>query len=169
MNLTPHVGSLRRESLAAAEAVGMEVLGPAERLVVPLEASVRLTRLSALSAAADEIARDVVPGAVDIRLRGRDPGLAVLVPPTEAEVGPLFDSFDSGAEPPADDGQDAPARINFRPPGPLKPRMEETAGGEGLSANAWLVRAATSTLDSGARRTARRAPSEQQNHIGWAR
>ncbi|GHH17921.1 hypothetical protein [Streptomyces lanatus] len=166
MNLTPYVDSLRREFLAAAEAVGMEVLGPAERLVAPLEASVRLTLLSALSAAADEISRELVPGAVDIRLRGGDPGFVVLAAPAEPEFGPLFDI---GAEPPAGDGQGTPARINFRPPGPLKARIEEAAGREGLSVNAWLVRAATITLDSGARRTARRAPSERQNYTGWVR
>ncbi|MFF5483217.1 hypothetical protein ACFY5C_38710 [Streptomyces sp. NPDC012935] len=166
MNLTSYVDSLRREFLAAAEVVGTEVLGPAERLVAPLEASVRLTLLSVLSAAADEISRELVPGAVDIRLRGGEPGFVVLAPPAEPEVGALVDT---GAEPPAGDGKGATARINFRPPGALKTRIEEAAGREGLSVNAWLVRAATTTLDGGSHRTARRAPSERQNHTGWVR
>ncbi|MEY9996265.1 hypothetical protein ABIE67_008297 [Streptomyces sp. V4I8] len=321
MNLTPYVDSLRREFLAAAEAAGKEVLGPAERLMAPLEASVRLTLLSALSAAADEISRELAPGAVDIRLRGRDPGFVVMAPPPETEFGPFpgigsgfasgsrsgfdygpgvgFDSgtragsgsgvgsdsdpgsgsdpgygasagvgfnsstgigagvgFDTGigtgegtgsgggvgfgtgsgdgsgsgsgfgcdsgngsgsnsvtgtgcgvgintgsgagsgsgtdsgpgsgsgtgcgpgtgadsgpdpADPPPNEGQGTPARINFRPPGPLKARIEEAAGREGLSVNAWLVRAATVTLDAGDRRTARRAPSGQHSYTGWVR
>ncbi|MEU6183815.1 hypothetical protein [Streptomyces coeruleorubidus] len=166
MNLTPYVDSLRREFVAVAEGVGMEVLGPAERPVAPLEASVRLTLLSALSAAADEISRELVPGAVDIRLRGSEPGFVVLAPPAEAELGT---PFDTAAEPPVGDGRHAPAHTNFRPPGPLRTRMEEAASREGLSVSAWLVRAATVTLDSGARRTAWHAPSERRNHTGWVR
>ena len=42
-----------------------------------------MTLLEALSAAADEISRDLAPGSVELRLRGRDPNFVVTSPPAE--------------------------------------------------------------------------------------
>lgn len=168
MDLTPYVDSLRDEFLVAAEAHGEETLELAERLVAPLDSSARLTLLKVLSTAADEITRDLAPGSVDIRLRGLDPSFVVTPPPGD----PSFEAKDtagSGAgDPPADD-EGAPARINFRPPEHLKARIEDAAGREGLSVNAWLVRAVTATLNGGARRSERRAPPGEQHLTGWVR
>jgi hypothetical protein len=171
MNLTPYVDSLRREFLLAAEAAGEENLGVAERLVPSLDASVRLTLLNALSTAADEISRDLAPGSVDLRLRGLEPSFVVTRP--TAGIG--FDDFliggpaaGNGMVIPAAEDEGAPARINFRPPEHLKARIEEAAGREGLSVNAWLVRAVTATLN-GAGRSERRAPPGDHYNVGWVR
>jgi hypothetical protein len=63
------------------------------------------------------------------------------------------------------------ARINLRMPDHLKARIEQAAGGEGLSLNAWLVRAAAAALDrtDPARRRQRYAPQGSQRYKGWAR
>ena len=53
MDLAPFVDQLRRDLLAAAEAGGDEARALAERLTAPLESSVRLALLSALSQAAE--------------------------------------------------------------------------------------------------------------------
>jgi hypothetical protein len=161
MDLTPYVDNLRHEFLGAAEARGQEALELAEGLVAPLDSSVRLTLLSALSSAADEITRELAPGSVDVRLRGLDPSFVVTPPPAE----PSFEEDES--PPPEDEG--TPARINFRPPEQLKARIEDAATRDGLSVNAWLVRALTATLNAEARRSERRAPSGQQRYTGWAR
>src|SRR5688572_24560668 len=83
MDLSPFVDQLRSELLAAAEVGGEEARLLAERLTAPLEASLRLALLSALSTAAEEITSQLAPGAVDVRLRGGDLGFVVTVPPSQ--------------------------------------------------------------------------------------
>ncbi len=162
MELGPYIENLRRELAVAAEAGGDEARALADRLVAPLESSVRLTLLEALSAAADEITRDLAPGSVQVRLRGREPAFVVTAPPAEPAGGsavPLPPDHSEAIDG-ATDG--AMARINFRPPEGLKVRIEEAAGREGLSVNAWLVRAATAALAPAARTT-----SPGKRLTGW--
>ena len=92
MDLTPFVDQLRRDLLTAADAGGEEARALAERLTAPLESSVRLALLSALSQAAEEITGQLAPGAVDVRLRGSDLGFAVTHPPAEPPAGPAADA-----------------------------------------------------------------------------
>lgn len=146
MDIGGYVESLRRELLVAAEAGGDDMRALAERLVPALESATRLTLLDALSVATDEITRELAPGSVHLRLRGREPDFVVSTPAT----GPAAPNTEERPAAPvsqhdATDG--ATSRINFRPPETLKARIEEAAGKEGLSVNAWLVRAATSALD----------------------
>lgn len=61
MDLTPYVDTLRRELAVAAEAGGDEARELAERLTAPLESATRLTMLNVLSAAMDEITRELAP------------------------------------------------------------------------------------------------------------
>jgi hypothetical protein len=68
----------------------------------------------------------------------------------------------------ADDG--TLARINFRLPEQLKSRIEDAASREGLSVNAWLVRAATAAVRGGEPGGPdRRAPRGGQRFTGWVR
>lgn len=160
MDLGVYVENLRRELAVAADAGGDEARALAERLVAPLESSVRLTLLEALAAAADEITRDLAPGSVQVRLRGRDPAFVVVAPPAE----PSRRDTPSLSQPDANDG--AMARINFRPPEGLKVRIEEAAGRERLSVNAWLVKAAAAALGPGDRGTGR-THSSGGRVTGW--
>ncbi|MEV7096381.1 hypothetical protein AB0M80_26380 [Amycolatopsis sp. NPDC051045] len=160
MDLTPFVDELRRELAVAAEAAGEEAVALAERLTAPLESAIRLTLLDALSAAADEITRDLAPGSVEVRLRRREAEFAVALPttpePAPAEVPP---------PPEADDG--AVARINLRLPEQLKQRVEEAAGRDRISINAWLVRAASSALSADRSRPAQRRSAFGEKYTGW--
>ncbi|MFF1480608.1 hypothetical protein ACFVYD_24180 [Streptomyces sp. NPDC058301] len=156
MDLTPYVDNLRHELAVAADAGGDEARALAERLTTPLESAVRLTLLNALSAATDEITRDLAPGSVDVRLRGLDPEFVVTTPPgLEAyEQSEPRESAPSGARvpvapTPSDGEEGGTARINFRLPAHLKTRVEDAAGQEGLSVNAWLVRAVATALEPG--------------------
>lgn len=171
MDLTPYVEKLRTELAVAAETGGPEARALAERLTAPLESAIRLTLLEALSAAADEITRDLAPGSVDVRLRGLDPSFVVRNPQAEAgepepapAPAPVWDEATSGG---------ATSRINLRLPDDLKARIEETAGRERLSVNTWLVRAAASALDADA--AAQRAAAARQStdlgrrYTGWVR
>ena len=62
MDLTQYVENLRRELAIAADAGGEDARALAERLTAPLESAIRLMLLDALSAAADEITRELAPG-----------------------------------------------------------------------------------------------------------
>src|ERR1700722_7696197 len=72
-----YVGNIRQELDVAADPGGDDARAMAERLVAPLESALRLALLDALSDAADEITRDLAPGSVHLRLRGREPGFVV--------------------------------------------------------------------------------------------
>jgi hypothetical protein len=178
MDLTPYVDNLRQELAVAADAAGDEARALAERLATPLESAVRLTLLNALSAAMDEITRDLAPGSVDVRLRGLDPEFVVTMPPVHEsfEYEPAEEHTATPAPPPppapaeADEG--GTARINFRLPAHLKTRVEDVAGAEGLSVNAWLVRAVATALEPGRERAAPRGRSRhrgEQGYRGWVR
>ncbi|MFD0788383.1 hypothetical protein ACFQZ8_31095, partial [Micromonospora azadirachtae] len=77
MDLTSYVNNLGREMATLAEVGGEEGRVLVERLTGALESAIRMTLLDTLSAAADEITRDLAPGSVELRLRGRDPNFVV--------------------------------------------------------------------------------------------
>jgi len=173
MDLTPYVSDLRQELAVAADAGGDDARALAERLTAPLESAARLVLLDALSAAAAEITRDLAPGSVDLRLRGREPSFVVTPPPAEQpfdEPGPPAADVQPPALPEGEEG--TAARISFRLTEHLKSRIEEAAAQAGLSVNAWLLRAASASLDSGDRdhrSSDRRASWGGQRYTGWVR
>jgi len=167
MDLTPYVDQLRSELLAAAALGGDEARALAERLTAPLDSSLRLALLSALSAAAEELTGQLAPGAVDVRLRGSDIGLVVTHPPHE-EGAPEADPGPAQPVPgEADDG--GTARITLRLPDALKARVEEAAERQGSSVNSWLVRAVTRALQDGGPDAPgrRRGRWSGQSYSGW--
>ncbi|MET9484660.1 hypothetical protein [Streptomyces sp. NPDC006638] len=172
MDLTPYVDSLRRELAVAAEAGGDEARELADRLTAPLESAARLTMLNVLSAATDEITRELAPGSVDVRLRGVDPDFVVTRPPADGgtPAEPAASAEPLKAHAPADGDEGGTARVNLRLPAPLKARAEEAANREGLSVNAWLVRAVSAAVDGGSRpRTTQKTQSIGQSITGWVR
>ncbi|MER5305366.1 toxin-antitoxin system HicB family antitoxin [Streptomyces lasiicapitis] len=162
MDLTPYVDHLRRELSVAAQADGADAQATAERLTAQLESATRLTLLRALSDAAGEITGELAPGSVDVRLRGRDPEFVVTPAPVADWSGSSGSSGRPGpgrhtpepfavrvpppAPPPGEDHR-ATVRINLRLPSGLKTRAEHAAAQEGLSLNAWLVRAISAALE----------------------
>jgi hypothetical protein len=169
MDLTPYVDTLRRELAVAAEAGGEDARELAERLTAPLESATRLTLLNVLSAAMDEITRELAPGSVDVRLRGLDPDFVVTPPPAggpmEAAAAPVESPK---AQAPADGDEGGTARVNLRLPAHLKTRAEEAASREGLSVNAWLVRAVSAAVEGGTRpRATEKTQTVGQSFTGW--
>ncbi|MEU6072958.1 YlcI/YnfO family protein [Micromonospora sp. NPDC047074] len=177
MDLTSYVNNLGREFATLAEAGGDEARALVERLTGSLESAIRMTLLDALSAAADEITRDLAPGSVELRLRGRDPNFVVTAPPVEP-LGPTAQEATAAVGGAPDSelliAEDGPAaRINVRLPEQLKAAVEEAAAREGRSVNAWLVRAAAVALQR-ADRDQRHEPRvggkrAQQRFTGWVR
>src|SRR3954464_7402756 len=87
MEVASYVETLRRDLAVAAEAGGDDARALAERLSAPLESSIRLMLLDALSAAADDITRELAPGSVELRLRGGEPEFVVSAAPAHEPAG----------------------------------------------------------------------------------
>ena len=165
MDLTPYAERLRDELAVAADAAGPDARALAEHLTAPLDSSIRLMLLEALSAAADEITSELAPGSVELRLRGGEPEFAVTPPPADDTPDPAPASPPPA---PADADEAATARINLRLPEHLKAGVEQAAGRERLSVNAWLVRAVAAAVAQG-ERARPRAPHGTQSYTGWVR
>ena len=140
MDLTPYLESLRSDLSAAAAPGGPETARAADLLGHALEASARLALLEALSDAAAEITTRLHGPVVDVRLRGREADLVV----TEAAPEPAAAAQPAGLA----DGGDL-TRLTLRMPEALKAHVEQTAAAEGISVNAWLVRAITAAAAGG--------------------
>ena len=162
MELGPYVTDLQRQLADAAANGAEETRAAAERVAAGLDAATRLVLLDALSAAVGEITRDLAPGSVDLRLRGRDVEFVVTPATTEAEA-------DERPVVTVDLDDASTSRTTLRLPDALKARVDEAAAADGLSVNTWLVRAVAAALDPKQRRTAQRSLRTGDNFAGWAR
>jgi predicted HicB family RNase H-like nuclease len=140
MDLSPYLEALRRDLAAAAAPGGAEVTRAADLLSGSLEASTRLVLLEALSDATAEITAKLDSVSVEVRLRGREADLVVNETPHMAPA--------AAPPPPPSEGGDL-ARVTLRLPEPLKEQVERAANTEGISVNAWLVRAISAALYGG--------------------
>lgn len=148
MDLTPYVDALRAD-LDAAAAAGSDATRDTARLLSgALDASLRLCLVDALSAMAAEVTALGDAGSVEIRMHGREPQVVVLPGGPAAE--PTAELPPAGAPAPDLDDDGTTARVTLRMPEPLKAQAEERAGAEGLSVNAWLVRAVAHAVHGGA-------------------
>jgi HicB-like protein involved in pilus formation len=149
MQLSPHVEGLLAD-VADIAAVGDEATAEAaRRLSVALRSAAGLRFLDALTEATLELSAQLSTGHVEVRLAGQDPSL-------------VYVDEGTGDEPaPADEG--LTARITLRLPEGLKAGIEASAAREGLSVNAWIVRALS--RNTGA--TTRRGPGSRLT--GFAR
>jgi len=162
MELGQYVSDLQRQLVDAAENGAEDTRVVAQRLAAGLDAATRLVLLDVLSAAVGEITRDLAPGSVDLRLRGREIEFVVTQPNTEG---------DSDERPEATVGLDdaSTSRTTLRLPDALKTRVDEAAAADGLSVNTWLVRAVAAAVQPKQRRSAQRTLRRGDNFAGWAR
>ena len=170
MELDRFIDDIHAQLDAAAQAGGDDARQLAERLAAPLDAAIRLALQDALATAAEEITVELAPGSVQLQLRGREP-IFVVSPPEPNEASDGGDEALSPASDSTVEGDDTIARINVRMPEHLKARVDRAAEREGLSINAWLVRAAAARLErgEGLRGHTQRAPTGAQRYQGWAR
>jgi len=136
MEIEPHIEAIRDDLATAAAIGGEQSAQAAEPLLRALDPALRLRLFELLSQAAAEISGGMPAGHVELRMEGRDAVLTYVADAAEPEPAPV----------PLDD-EGSQARITLRMPDGLKRRVEEAAAREGISANAWLVRAASSGLD----------------------
>jgi HicB-like protein involved in pilus formation len=146
-----HIEGIREDLQAAAAALGDEKLAAAfGRLADTAEPAMRLRIIDLLSEVALRLNVQLEYGHVEVRLAGREPELVYVDEPVAAD------------EPPAP-GDDLSARITLRLPDSLKTGLEGAAAREGISTNAWIVRALARALEP---RAARRSSNRLQ---GFAR
>ena len=174
MDLGHYVNDLQHQLEVAAEAGGDEARALAERLTAPLESATRLVLLEALSVAASEITRDLAPGSVDVRLRGRDPEFVVTPPPVSPAFEDVANNPSRAASPasqmvPDEVDEGGTSRTTLRLPDQLKVRIEEAAAREGLSVNAWLVRTVGAALEPKNRSPSARGALGGERYTGWVR
>ncbi|HEY4313980.1 MAG TPA: histidine kinase [Actinomycetes bacterium] len=162
MELGRYVSDLQRQLVGVAENSAEDTLAVAERLVGGLDAAARLVLLDALSAACGEITRDLAPGSVDLRLRGREIEFVVTQPTIESDP----DEQPTAA---VDLDDTSTSRTTLRLPDALKARVDEAASADGMSVNTWLVRAIAAALQPKQRRSAQRTLRTGDNFAGWAR
>jgi hypothetical protein len=171
MDLTPYVSRVQQHLEVAAQAGGGEARALAERLTAPLESALRLTLLEALSAAASEITLELTPGSVEVRLRGLDPEFVVSAPAAGQAFAEVRERVEESSRVGADESPEGgTSRITLRLPDHLKQQVEQAAAQQGLSVNAWLIRAVSKALrpDPG---PSRPRPDDLggQRFTGWAR
>jgi hypothetical protein len=129
MKMSLAVEGFRSDVDALADLGDEAVAEVADRIGSALTRSAPSRILDLLSEVAAELSDELPDGHVEIRLVGDDVELAYV---------------DEHRPAPEGDGE-LSARITLRLPEPLKVRIEEAAGGQGVSVNSWVVR----TLERG--------------------
>ena len=134
MDIDRHVQAIQAD-LAVAASVGDEAsVAAGERLAAAVEASLQLRLFDVLTEATLALNAQLSSGHVELRLSGRDPELVLVEERDDAEPAPT-------------PGDDLSARITLRLPEVLKGQIELAASREGISTNAWIVRALARSLE----------------------
>ena len=137
MDIERHVQAIQSD-LAAAAALGDEATAAAgERLAAAVASSLQLRLLDVLT--------EATLGAQRPALLGTRRGAARrAATPTSSSSSDEPGEGESSAPAP---GDDLSARITLRLPEALKTQVEAAANGEGVSTNAWIVRALSRALE----------------------
>ena len=137
MRLEVVVERLRADLLAVAALGDERSAAVAERMAGVLAGALSLRLIELVGELAAEVSAQLPQGRIEVRLSGPDPEFVYV---------------DEQPALPADEVE-LSARVTLRLPEGLKARIEEVAGREGMSVNAWLVRALARAV-AGDRRTA---------------
>jgi HicB family len=142
MQMANHIRAIQSD-LAAAAALGGDAAAEAgRRLSETLESSLHLRLLDILTEAALALSEALPDGHVEVRLAGREPELVYVRDVDESEPAQAA-------------GEELSARITLRLPEGLKSRIEAASDVEGVSTNAWIVRALARALDGRGQRSIR--------------
>jgi predicted HicB family RNase H-like nuclease len=133
MNLTIVLEGLQQDLQSLADLGDERTAQTAQRLGDALGSNLRLKLLELLSQAAVELSSKLPSGHIEVRLAGQEPELVFV---------------DEQGERAASAGEELSARISLRLPESLKQAVEKAAAREGVSTNAWLVRAIARASES---------------------
>jgi hypothetical protein len=133
MNLTIILEGLQQDLQGLAELGDERSAQIAQRLGDALASNLRLKLFDVLSQAAVELSSKLPSGHIEVRLAGQEPEFVFVDLPGDA--GTMT-------------GEELSARISLRLPESLKSTVERAAEREGISVNAWLVRASARATES---------------------
>ena len=134
MNLTIVLEGIQEDLQGLAELGDERSAQIARRLSEALSSNLRLKLFDLLSQVALEVSSKLPSGHVEVRLAGQEPEFVFVDAPG-----------DSGG---TMAGEELSARISLRLPESLKTAVEKSAASEGVSTNAWLVRAIARATES---------------------
>src|SRR3954470_18167773 len=134
MNLTIVLEGIQEDLQGLAELGDERAVTIARRLSEALASNLRLKVFDLLSQAAVELSSKLPSGHVEVRLAGQEPELVFVDSGGGEAVGAV--------------GEELSARISLRLPESLKAAVERAAANEGVSTNAWLVRAIARATES---------------------
>jgi hypothetical protein len=133
MNLTIVLEGLQEDLQGLAELGDERSAQIARRLGDALGSNLRLKLLDLLSQAALELNAKLPSGHIEVRLAGQEPELVFV---------------DATGESASSAGEELSARISLRLPESLKTAVEKASDAEGISTNAWLIRAIARATES---------------------
>ena len=133
MNLTIVLEGIQEDLQGLAELGDEHSARIARRLSEALSSNLRLKLFDLLSQVAVELSSKLPSGHIEVRLAGQEPELVFVDAPGES----------AGVA-----GEELSARISLRLPESLKTAVEKAAAREGISTNAWLVRAIARATES---------------------
>jgi hypothetical protein len=133
VNLTIVLEGLQQDLQGIAELGDERSAQIAARLGEVLGSNLRLKMLDLFSQVAVELSSKLPSGHVEVRLAGQEPEL-VFVDAPDGDAGMV--------------GEELSARISLRLPESLKAAVEKAADREGVSTNAWLIRAIARATES---------------------
>ena len=134
MNLTIVLEGIQQDLQNLGELGDERSAQIAQRLGEALGSNLRLKLLDLFSQAAVEVSSKLPSGHIEVRLAGQEPELVF--------VDSAGDTAGTSA------GEELSARISLRLPESLKLAVEKSADREGVSTNAWLVRAIARATES---------------------
>jgi Arc-like DNA binding domain len=150
MDLSPYIESVRVGVANASSLADEQTQHVAERLGTAIQSSTRLALIQALSDAAGSISAEMAPSSVELRIVGQDPEFVVSIQTAEAEPTLLLPDAEpepgATGESPNEPDDEPVARITLRLPQSVKERVDEMASSDGISTNAWLIRAVMDAL-----------------------
>jgi anti-sigma factor RsiW len=150
MNLSPYLESVRTGVAHASALADEQTQHVAERLGTAIEASTRLALIEALSDAAGTISAELAPSSVELRMVGVEPEFVISVQTAEAEPTLLLPDSEPDGEATGEsstvEAEEPVARVTLRLPQSVKARVDEMASSDGISTNAWLIRAVMDAL-----------------------
>ena len=134
MNLTIVLEGIQEDLQGLADLGDERSAQIARRLSEALSSNLRLKLFDLLSQVAVELSSKLPSGHIEVRLAGQEPEL-VFVDAAPGESAAVA-------------GEELSARISLRLPESLKGSIEKAAEREGVSVNAWLVRAIARAAES---------------------
>jgi hypothetical protein len=133
MNLTIVLEGLQEDLQGLAELGDERSALIARRLGEALGSNLRLKLFDLLAQAALELNAKLPSGHIEVRLVGQEPELVFVDAPGDS----------AGSV-----GEELSARISLRLPESLKAAVEKASDAEGISTNAWLIRAIARATES---------------------